>query len=69
MVTPQATPDGNFPTCPYPNPETEAAFDEAKKCIAAEGAPNYGVVIATDPDADRVAIAVPTEMVSSAFRQ
>lgn len=61
VVTPQATPDGNFPTCPYPNPETEAAFDEAKKCIAAEGAPNYDVVIATDPDADRVAIAVPTE--------
>lgn len=61
VVTPQATPDGNFPTCPYPNPETEAAFDEAKKCIAAEGAPHYDVVIATDPDADRVAIAVPTE--------
>ena len=61
VVTAQATPDGNFPTCSYPNPETEAAFDEAKKCIGAEGAPHYDVIIATDPDADRVAIAVPTE--------
>lgn len=61
VVTAQATPDGNFPTCSYPNPETEAAFDEAKKCMTAPGAPKYDVVIATDPDADRVAIAVPTE--------
>ena len=59
VVTAQATPDGNFPTCSYPNPETEAAFDEAKKCIAAPNAPEYDVMIATDPDADRVAIAVP----------
>lgn len=60
VVTSQATPDGNFPTCPYPNPETEAAFDEAKKLCMAPGAPKYDVIIATDPDADRVAIAVPT---------
>ena len=61
LVTPQTTPDGDFPTCPYPNPETEAAFDEAKKICMAPGAPKYDVIIATDPDADRVAIAVPTE--------
>ena len=61
VVTAQATPDGNFPTCSYPNPETEAAFDEAKKCIAAATDTHYDVIVATDPDADRVAIAVPTE--------
>lgn len=61
VVTAQATPDGNFPTCSYPNPETEAAFDEAKKCIAAGADTHYDVIVATDPDADRVAIAVPTE--------
>lgn len=60
VVETQAIPDGSFPTCPYPNPETEAAFDEAKKYIAAPDAPQYDVVIATDPDSDRVAIAVPT---------
>lgn len=57
VVTAQATPDGDFPTCPYPNPETEPAFDEAKKVIAAGG--KYDLIVATDPDADRVAVAVP----------
>ena len=61
VVTAQATPDGNFPTCPYPNPETEAAFDEAKKCIATAKDTHYDVIVATDPDADRVAVAVPTK--------
>lgn len=55
----QATPNGDFPTCPYPNPETEAAFNEAKKACFAEGAPKYDLIVATDPDADRVAVAVP----------
>ncbi len=59
LVTVQTTPDGNFPTCPYPNPETEAAFDEAKKLAFSDGKPQYDVIIATDPDADRVAVAVP----------
>ena len=31
LVETQTTPDGNFPTCPYPNPETEGAFSEAMK--------------------------------------
>ncbi|MDD6023031.1 MAG: phospho-sugar mutase [Oscillospiraceae bacterium] len=57
VVTAQATPDGDFPTCPYPNPETEPAFDEAKKVIAEGG--KYDLIVATDPDADRVAVAVP----------
>lgn len=59
IVASQMSPDGNFPTCPYPNPETEGAFDEAKQMIATGSAENYDVVIATDPDADRVAVAVP----------
>lgn len=61
VVEPQATPDGDFPTCPYPNPETAEAFLEAQKLAAAPGAPKYDLIVATDPDADRVAVAVPME--------
>ncbi len=56
VVTAQSDPNGDFPTCPYPNPETAEAFLEAQK--AANGKA-YDVIIATDPDADRVAIAIP----------
>lgn len=59
LVSSQTSPDGNFPTCPYPNPETEPAFDEALKAASAPGAPNYDLILATDPDADRMAVAVP----------
>ena len=59
LVTSQITPDGNFPTCPYPNPETEAAFNEALKAASAPDAPSYDLILATDPDADRMAVAVP----------
>jgi phosphoglucomutase len=51
----QATPDGNFPTIKSPNPEEQAALSmaiEKAKEIGAE------LVLATDPDADRVGIAV-----------
>lgn len=58
LVTAQTTPDGDFPTCPYPNPETAEAFLEAQKASLGK---NYDVIIATDPDADRVAIAVPQQ--------
>ncbi len=61
LVDSQTTPDGNFPTCPYPNPETEPAFDEAIKVAAAPGAPDYDLILATDPDADRMAVAVPVK--------
>lgn len=56
VVTAQTTPNGDFPTCPYPNPETAEAFLEAQKAAAGK---DYDVIIATDPDADRVAIAIP----------
>ncbi len=59
VVASQATPDGNFPTCPYPNPETAPAFDEALKAVSAPGAPKYDLIVATDPDSDRMAVAVP----------
>lgn len=60
VVTAQATPDGHFPTCPYPNPETAEAFEEARKVISAS-AVKYDLIVATDPDSDRVAVAVPQE--------
>lgn len=59
VITAQATPDGDFPTCPYPNPETPEAFNEALKAVTAAGAPKYDLIVATDPDADRMAVAVP----------
>ena len=59
LVSSQTTPDGNFPTCPYPNPETAPAFNEAVKVLSAPGAPDYDLVVATDPDADRMAVAIP----------
>ena len=52
----QAKPDGDFKTCEYPNPETDAALNESYKVAAV--AP-CDVILGTDPDADRVAIAVP----------
>ncbi len=52
----QAAPDGDFKTCEYPNPETDAALNESYK--VAQTAP-CDVILGTDPDADRVAIAVP----------
>ena len=52
----QAKPDGDFKTCEYPNPETDAALNESYK--VAQEVP-CDVILGTDPDADRVAIAVP----------
>lgn len=55
IVEEQATPDGNFPTVIYPNPEEEDAMALAKKKGEELDA---DLVLATDPDADRVGIAV-----------
>ena len=54
----QEKPDGDFKTCEYPNPETDAALNESYK--VADTAP-CDVILGTDPDCDRVAIAVPCE--------
>ena len=56
MVAEQELPDGNFTTCPYPNPEEKEALT-----LALRDAEIYkpDLVMATDPDADRIGIAVP----------
>ena len=55
IVEEQATPDGNFPTVVYPNPEEREAMTMAMNKAKAIDA---DLVIATDPDADRVGAAV-----------
>lgn len=55
VVPEQELPDGNFTTCPYPNPEEKQALTLALALAEKEGAE---LVLATDPDADRVGIAV-----------
>ena len=56
VVEVQEKPDGDFKTCEYPNPETDAALNESYK--VAQKVP-CDVILGTDPDCDRVAIAVP----------
>lgn len=58
IVESQDEPDGEFPTVKSPNPEEKAAFEEA---LATASACEADVVLATDPDADRVGIAVRDE--------
>ena len=52
----QKDPSGDFATCPNPNPENDAAFNESY-ALAKEVKPD--VVMATDPDSDRIAVAIP----------
>lgn len=56
VVSCQEQPDGDFKTCEYPNPETDAALKESYKI--ADSVP-CDVILGTDPDADRIAIAIP----------
>lgn len=55
VVPEQELPDGNFPTCPYPNPEIPEAM---RLGLEAAERLNADLLLATDPDCDRVAIAV-----------
>lgn len=55
IVKEQELPDGNFPTCPYPNPEIKQVFECA--IAMAENEP-ADLLLATDPDCDRMGIAV-----------
>ena len=55
IVPEQKYPDGSFPTCPYPNPEIIEALRLGLELAEKEGA---DLMLATDPDADRVGIAM-----------
>lgn len=55
VVPEQENPDGNFPTCKKPNPEERSAFEKALELGAKVKA---DLLLATDPDCDRVGIAV-----------
>lgn len=55
VVKEQEKPDGNFPTCPYPNPEMRKAMELGIKYAKKYDA---DLLLATDPDCDRVGIAV-----------
>ena len=56
VVPEQEKPDGNFPTCPFPNPEIKQVFEIGLAMNQKIGA---DILLATDPDCDRVGIAVP----------
>lgn len=56
VVAEQEMPDGNFTTCPFPNPEIKEALALGLRDCAAV---KPDLLLATDPDADRVGIAVP----------
>ena len=53
----QKAPSGEFATCPSPNPENDASVGECYK-LADEVKPD--LIMATDPDSDRIAVAIPT---------
>lgn len=55
VVPEQELPDGNFPTAPFPNPEIRQSFECALKLAPTV---NPDILLATDPDCDRVGIAV-----------
>ena len=58
VVPEQELPDGNFPTCPFPNPEIKEALAKGLE-LCEKVKPD--LLLATDPDCDRVGIAVPDE--------
>ena len=65
VVRSQIDPDGTFPTVSFPNPEEpgalDASFEEARRIKAQ-------LILANDPDADRLAVAVPNHNYPSGFR-
>ena len=56
VVPEQEKPDGNFPTCPYPNPEIREAMETGLKLCDAV---HPDLMLGTDPDCDRMGAAVP----------
>ena len=55
IVEEQRLPDGNFTTCPYPNPEIKEAMDLGMKLMIKN---DNDILVATDPDSDRAGVAV-----------
>ncbi|WP_179559109.1 phospho-sugar mutase [Microbacterium sp. AK009] len=66
LVEQQTAPDGRFPTVAFPNPEEPGAMDLAFETARAAGAE---LVIANDPDADRLAVAVPDPTAEDGWRR
>lgn len=56
VVPEQEKPDGNFPTCPYPNPEIREAMEKGLELCTKV---NPDLLLGTDPDCDRCGTAVP----------
>lgn len=65
VVKQQESPDGDFPTVSLPNPEDPQAM---RLAIELAGKVKADIVLGTDPDADRLGIAIPTDSVKSAYR-
>ena len=55
IVKEQEMPNGNFPTCPYPNPEIHEALKLGIEQLTKEGA---DILVATDPDSDRCGVVI-----------
>ncbi|TDN87850.1 phospho-sugar mutase [Microbacterium sp. BK668] len=66
LVTEQAEPDGAFPTVAFPNPEEPGAMDLAFETARRAGAE---LIIANDPDADRLAVAIPDDTAPAGWRR
>jgi phosphomannomutase len=65
VVTEQGSPDPDFPTVSFPNPEEPGAIDLA---LALARRTSADLVLANDPDADRCAVAIPDPLVAGGWR-
>jgi len=66
VVAAQIEPDGTFPTVAFPNPEEPGALDLAFETARESGAE---LIVVNDPDADRLAVAVPDEAAEGGWRR
>ncbi|TPW73531.1 phospho-sugar mutase [Schumannella sp. 10F1B-5-1] len=66
VVAEQRDPDPDFPTVPFPNPEEEGAMDLSFALAARSG---VKLIIANDPDADRLAVGIPDASTTEGWRR